>query len=293
MNFRTDINGLRAVAVLSVFLHHFRVPGFVGGYVGVDVFFVISGYLMTKIICTKLAEDRFSLTGFFVARAKRILPALTVITTFILTAGYFYLISADYKFLGKTAMSTLAFYSNFVFANKGDYFDASAMEKWLLHTWSLSVEWQFYMLLPLFLIGLYKFKGGKFLKQGIVNVLILSILANLVMAKNWPTDDFFMLHSRIWEFLAGGLVFFYAPTLSKIPHLGKAGLVFILTSVFFFPAGDIAYPGYWAILPVLGATFVIAAQKRNILLDNKVMQFFGDISYSLYLWHWPIIGADT
>ncbi|MCK5659247.1 MAG: acyltransferase [Alphaproteobacteria bacterium] len=289
MTFRTDINGLRAIAVLSVLIHHFGVSGFSGGYVGVDVFFVISGYLMTKIICTKLSEGQFSMIGFYAARARRILPAMAGLTAFLLTIGYFYLVSIDYKFLGKTSLSALTFYSNFVFVNKGDYFDDSSMEKWLLHTWSLSVEWQFYILLPLFLMGLYKFKGGKFLKQGVVNVLILSMWANLVMAKNCPIADFFMSHSRIWEFLAGGLIFFYAPTLSKIPHLGKAGLLFILTSVFFFPAGDIAYPGYWAILPVAGTAFVIAAQKRNILLDNKVMQFFGDISYSLYLWHWPII----
>ena len=291
MTFRTDINGLRAIAVLSVFLHHFGIPGFVGGYVGVDIFFVISGYLMTKIIYTKLSEEKFSLISFYAARARRILPVLGVVIAFILIAGYFCLISVDYKMLGKTSFSALTFFSNVVFADKVSYFDISALEKWLLNTWSMSVEWQFYMLLPLFLIGLNKFKDGRFLKQGVVGAFILSMWINLVMAKDspLPLDDFFLLPPRIWEFLAGGLVFLYAPTFSRIPYLREAGLIFILIPVFFFPDDDIAYPGYWAILPVSGTAFIIAAQKRNFFLDNKVAQFFGNISYSLYLWHWPLL----
>jgi peptidoglycan/LPS O-acetylase OafA/YrhL len=140
--FRADINGLRAVAVLAVVLFHFRVAGFGGGFVGVDVFFVISGYLMTRIILGPLAEERFSVWRFYLARARRIFPALAVLGALMLAYGWFKLSPMDFKLLAKHVGVSLLFFSNQVYWKESGYFDADAHEKWLLHTWSLSVEWQ-------------------------------------------------------------------------------------------------------------------------------------------------------
>jgi len=148
--FRNDINGLRAWAVVAVILYHFGVPGIGGGFVGVDVFFVISGFLMTGIVVGGLArEGGFSVWSFYMARARRILPALLVLCLVLLTLGWWLLLPLDYKMLGKHALAALTFLSNITFQREAGYFDAASHEKWLLHTWSLAVEWQFYMLLPL------------------------------------------------------------------------------------------------------------------------------------------------
>jgi peptidoglycan/LPS O-acetylase OafA/YrhL len=291
MSFRSDINGLRAVAVIAVLLYHFGVPGFGGGYVGVDVFFVISGFLMMQIITTKHAKGQFDLLTFYAARARRILPALAVLVTFLLVGGIFYLPPADYERFGWQAVSALGFFSNIVYSHRGDYFDTSAQEKWLLHTWSLSVEWQFYILLPLFLIGLYRFRRGRFLKRGVIALFIVSLIFSVIATPLQPASAFFVLPTRAWELLAGGLVFLYGGRLGKVPYLSVAGLICILASVCFYSA-DLEFPGFWAALPVMGAALVIAASSSNRLLDNRPAQFFGAISYSLYLWHWPVmVGA--
>jgi len=155
-DFRADINGLRAVAVLAVVLYHFGVAGFSGGFVGVDVFFVISGYLMSRIILAPLAEQRFSVLRFYLARARRIFPALAVLGALLLAYGWFALSPMDYKLLAKHAGASLLFFSNQVYWKESGYFDADAHEKWLLHTWSLSVEWQFYLLYPLLIVAVHR-----------------------------------------------------------------------------------------------------------------------------------------
>ena len=290
MSFRADINGLRALAVLSVLFYHFSIPGFGGGYVGVDVFFVISGFLMTQIIHTKLSAERFTLTGFYAARVRRILPALLGLVIIMLACGFFYLIPSDYELLGRHAFRSLLFTSNINFAHKGGYFDTTASEEWLLHTWSLSVEGQFYLLFPFFLLGLMKLGSGRFLKTGVITLFALSLLLSTVETRYDQTSAFYLLPTRIWEFLAGAMTYFFKwPSFPK-RHLEKAGIALILSAVFFY-SGELEYPGYLALLPVLGAAAVISSRSNNLLLTNKAAQFFGNISYSLYLWHWPVILA--
>lgn len=289
-SFRTDINGLRAVAVLAVLFYHFNIPGFGGGYVGVDVFFVISGYLMTQIIAAKLSKGQFSILGFFGARARRILPALAALVLFILLVGFFAMPPTDYKLICRQVYAALLFVSNVFFSHKVDYFDEFSRQRMFLHTWSLSVEWQFYLALPVAMMALQKFKKARHLKTGIAALFFLSLAIGLVQTKLEPVAAFFLLPARGWELLAGSLVFFYGARISKIPYLAETGLACIFAAVCFYTS-KLAFPGYWALLPVAGTAFVIAAGKESPLFGNKPAQFLGNISYSLYLWHWPLMVA--
>lgn len=173
--FRADINGLRAWAVVAVVLYHFNVPGFSGGFAGVDVFFVISGFLMAGIVCRGLDAGRFGLASFYLARARRILPALIV-----LVVGWFLLMPREYQTLGKHARESLLFSSNLRYLAEAGYFDSASHEKWLLHTWSLSVEWQFYLLYPLGLLGLSKLLPGR---RALFIAHLLGILASFAVCQ--------------------------------------------------------------------------------------------------------------
>ncbi|NNG64941.1 acyltransferase, partial [Pseudomonas fragi] len=215
MEFRNNINALRALAVISVVLFHFKVQGFGGGFAGVDVFFVISGFLMTGIIFTGLQTQRFSLLGFYASRARRIIPALLTLCIALLIFGFVFLPLDDYRDAIRTLKSSLLFSSNFTFAKGGSYFDAPLHENWLLHTWSLSVEWQFYMLYPLLLMALYKFVGAKNTRSTLVLLALISFAASVVLTRTSPVFAFYMLPTRAWEMIAGGLVFLYPLQLGK------------------------------------------------------------------------------
>lgn len=290
MQFRKNINALRALAVLSVVLFHFKIQGFDGGFAGVDVFFVISGFLMTGIIFTGLQQQKFALLGFYASRARRIIPALLTLCVALLIFGYVYLPLDDFRESIRAIKSSLLFSSNFLFAKDGNYFDAPLHENWLLHTWSLSVEWQFYMLYPVLIMGFYKYLGAEKTRRALLVLALISFGASVVLSQTKPIFAFYMLPARAWEMIAGGLVFLFPLRLSQ--RNGSLceglGLVAIFISVLCFSEDDL-WPGYLALLPVLGTMLVIYGNTQSLFSRSRVLQFIGSISYSVYLWHWPLV----
>lgn len=290
MQFRNNVNALRALAVIAVVLFHFKIGGFGGGFTGVDVFFVISGFLMTGIIFSGLREDSFSLFRFYASRARRIIPALAVMCSVLMIFGFVYLPLDDYREALRTVKSSLLFSSNFMFAKGGSYFDAPLHENWLLHTWSLSVEWQFYVLYPVIAIGLFKFFGEAKARMALVALGVLSLISSVIFTATNPVFSFYMLPTRAWEMIAGGLVFLFPLTLSKSYRSAfeGTGLLLIVAGIYGFSEQD-QWPGYLAVLPVLGTALVIYANTNSVFSKNGLLQYAGKISYSVYLWHWPIV----
>lgn len=289
MTFRTDINGLRALAVIAVTLFHFNETLLPGGFIGVDIFFVISGFLMTKIIINGLNNHTFSLKVFYTARAVRIIPPLAALCLCLLIFGWFFLTPMDYRQVGNDVLNSMLFVSNFIYAQDKGYFDTSSSEEWLLHTWSLSVEWQFYIIYPLILLGIYKLFGQHKTNIFIIAATFLSFITCLVWTKIAPTSSYFLLPTRAWEMLMGGIAFLY-PLSHKKNHraLPWFGISIILFSAFCINKTDL-WPSYLTLIPILGTYLVIVSNQKNALLDNKPMQYIGSWSYSIYLWHWVIV----
>lgn len=283
--FRADINGLRAVAVLAVLAYHFGVAPFGSGFTGVDVFFVISGYLMTGIIVGRMERGTFSIPGFYLDRARRIVPALLVLVVATLALGWFILLPDEYLILAKHAGSAAAFASNLLFWKESGYFDAGLDQKWLLHTWSLSVEWQFYLLYPLVVLGIARFWKAQ-LRAILAGLAALSFALMLTLT---PDTGFYLLPPRAWEMLAGGLVFLTPALTGKRARAAQfAGLALILVSAIAFAPAD--WPNGWTLLPVLGTALVILAGRTDSrITGNKVAAWIGLNSYSIYLWHWPLV----
>lgn len=294
LNFRRDINGLRAIAVIGVVLFHFDQSWLPGGFAGVDVFFVISGFLMTKIIISRMEVGNFSIIRFYVDRANRIIPPLVVLCASLLLFGFFALIPMDYKLLGQHIFSSLLFFSNFTFFGEAGYFDWTAYQKWLLHTWSLSVEWQFYVIYPIILAIIKKILNLKNIKILLCFLTIFGFLGNLLVTYFFPEAAYFLLHARAWELLAGGSLFFITSPNNQTTKtiLSWLGLMLIVAS-FYFVDGMTPWPGTMALLPVLGSgLLIIAQQKDGGILNNGFLQKIGDASYSIYLWHWIILVAN-
>ena len=294
--FRGDVNGLRAWAVMAVILYHFGVPGFGGGFVGVDVFFVISGFLMTGIVIKGLEQGSFSVLAFYGARIRRIVPALLGLCFFLLVLGYAVLSPPDYKTLATHALSAISFVSNFKFWDEAGYFDISSHEKWLLHTWSLSVEWQFYLLLPLLLSAVWRLKPGRLPQiYVLLACTVISLGLSVALTDSYPTTAFFLLPMRAWEMLAGGLVFIISPALrsSELSRrwMESCGLALVVLSILIFDM-ESSWPGWRATVPVLGAMMILLANIQGSLwTGGRLAQWLGDRSYSLYLWHWPVFVA--
>lgn len=289
MNFRYDINGLRAFAVLVVVLFHFSVPGFAAGFLGVDVFFVISGYLMTDIIMRNVQQRRFSLVEFYLARSRRIIPALAALCLILLLIGYWILIPKDYELLGKHVAASIGFISNEVYLSESGYFNALSHEKLLLHTWSLSVEWQFYLIFPLIVLALAKL-GSNFVKIGLVVLMFGSAFFAMNSLSTTPDEGYFRFYSRVWEMMLGGMVVLFPFKVMK--GYDKVLFLFMLSLL----AGSMLlidkstpWPGYMALLPTIAtAGLLYASNQTSVLFNNPFMQWIGTRSYSIYLWHWPV-----
>lgn len=289
--FRLDINGLRAWAVIAVLLYHFEIPGFAGGFAGVDVFFVISGFLMTGIVQRELEEGSFKFLDFWSARARRIIPALLALCVTLLLLGWLALPPSDYKSLASHAVYSLLFISNIEYWLSAGYFDSTSHEKWLLHTWSLSVEWQFYLILPIILWTAWKIKRGTSTQQWTLTVILLtSLLAALLLTPRDGTASFYLLHTRAWELLAGGIL--SSTSHSHVPEkfrktLSLTGLTLIASSVLLFTP-ETPWPHWGTLAPVTGTMLVIAGGYPTALTHHRWVQWVGERSYSLYLWHWPV-----
>ncbi|MEI7127212.1 acyltransferase family protein [Pectobacterium versatile] len=290
--FRKDINGLRAIAVILVVIFHFSRDFLNSGFVGVDVFFVISGFLMTSIIINGLKNNTFSILHFLKARTIRIVPALLFVIFLLLIFGYIFIEPMSYQLLGKHAADSLIFVSNFTYKSESGYFDLDTYSKFLLHTWSLSVEWQFYLIYP-FLLLLFKrvFNGNyELIRRFVLLLCVLSFFYALYISFKRPVSAYYMLYARAWELLVGACVFLYPLNMDQ-GHRKKleiSGLLLIFISLFLIDA-ETKWPGYMALLPVFGAGLVISANSSKSILSNVILNKVGLWSYSIYLVHWPVI----
>lgn len=295
--YRPDIDGLRAIAVLLVvFFHAF--PRFIkGGFIGVDVFFVISGYLISTIILSSLAESRFSYIGFYSRRIKRILPALILIFLSSIVFGWYVLLNDEFQQLGTHLAAGAGFVLNFLLWSESGYFDRQSFEKPLLHLWSLAIEEQFYIVWPILLGLAWKRKWN--LLMLVLVVLFFSFIINIYLTINDETSAFYAPWSRFWELMVGcslAYITLYKPNYSSFLSLEKnwqsvTGLVLIFLAALVLNKQS-TFPGWWALIPTIGAFLIINAGADTWLnhhfLSKPKLVWMGLISYSLYLWHWPI-----
>ena len=299
LKYRAYIDGLRAIAVLAVLFFHADI-GCRGGYVGVDVFFVISGYLITGLILKDLDGGQFQVVKFWERRVRRILPAVAVVILSCLAAGWFLFLPQGFKELGESVSAQAMLASNIYFWIKSyagsGYFERAAEVKPLLHTWSLAVEEQFYLLFPFLLIALKRF-SRKSIVPGILLLCCISFSLSVCCSYLYPPANFYFLPTRAWELLLGSFLAAIpaqrASTRWLAESLSIAGLLAILCAVFFY-GPDTRFPGVSALLPCAGAALIIWANDQTLtcvgkLLATRPAVFIGLISYSLYLWHWPML----
>lgn len=296
MHYRPEVDGLRALAVIPVILFHAGISGFSGGYVGVDIFFVISGYLITSIILKDVDRRRFSLWDFYERRARRILPALTLVVACSTIAAYLFMPPNYLTQYAQSVVAVMLFAANIYFYLTTNYFSTEADEKPLLHTWSLGVEEQFYLFFPLMVMALAPW-GRKALWRSLILLSLLSLgFAHYLLAQREFTANFFLIFSRAWELALGAMVAMLP--LSRVTQRrqlnqagGLLGLVAIIFAIVFYDV-DTPFPSVYTLAPVLGACLLIVfAQSGTVawqLLSWKPMVAIGLVSYSLYLWHQPL-----
>lgn len=306
--FRADIEGLRAIAILLVVAAHAKIPGLAGGFVGVDVFFVLSGYLITALLVDEYSNSgRVSLIAFYARRLRRLLPALLVMLLLSSSAALFILSSSEQIAQSMAAASAALWLSNFHFAfAELDYFGGDAEKNLFLHTWSLGVEEQFYLFWPFLIISVFAVsrrltRGTEIsvLKWSMAAVVVLSFATSLRLLETSPALAFYMMPSRAWQFALGALVWLYfqsesVNSQSRMFALGWLGLGLIISAALLLD-GHAAYPGLWSLLPSLGAAMVLVAGVAQVSngvgqwLGVNALQSIGRVSYSWYLWHWPVL----
>lgn len=309
IKYRPDIDGLRAVAVSLVVIFH-AVPSFItGGFIGVDVFFVISGYLITSIIADDLYKKSFSFKKFYMKRILRIFPALIIVLIACLLIGYFTLLAREFKSLGKHVVAGATYVSNFVLMNESGYFDIEASNKTLLHLWSLAIEEQFYLVWPVVMALTINRKGRPLVIVGVG--IILSFALCIGYTRRLPDVVFYTPLTRCWELFVGAIIPFISKSSitkfnARIAHyfsnklepienghhiISVMGILIIIFATLKFDSHDI-FPYWRAILPCLGAGLIILAGPQAIAnrwLGKKLFVYIGLISYPLYLWHWPVL----
>jgi peptidoglycan/LPS O-acetylase OafA/YrhL len=295
IQYRPDIDGLRAVAVLAVLGFH-AFPGYVpGGFVGVDVFFVISGFLISGIIMKELDEGEFSYLQFYRRRIRRILPALVITLVAVLGAGWLLMLPDEYEQLGLHVAGASIFASNFLLWQESGYFDTEAALKPLLHLWSLAIEEQFYIVWPLILAALWKMQRAK-IAIIIAAIAAASFILNVSMVESYPTATFYLPVTRFWELMLGALLAsvqsrLLLPSAVRAP-LSFTGFAMVAGSIVLFSPA-LAFPGWIGAIPTVGTVFMIAAGPGTWLnlqlLSHRLVVFVGLVSYPLYLWHWPIL----
>lgn len=300
LKYRKDIDGLRAIAVLFVVVFHAFPHTLSGGFIGVDIFFVISGYLITSIIIDNFNNSSFSFSNFYARRTRRLAPALILVLVFSLAIGLFFLQNDEFKQLTKHILGGVTFTSNIIFWNEAGYFDNSADSKPLLHLWSLAIEEQFYLIWPISLFIIFNYKK--------LNLIFLTYFAltlfffiSLTLSYNQPVSAFFGLQSRFWEFLVGAALSFTiskteahpTPNNIKIQNIKSLLGCFFIVSGLWFITNQSLFPGWLVLLPVIGSALVISAGPRafinKTILSNQIIVYIGLISYPLYLWHWPLL----
>ena len=296
MKYRADIDGLRAVAVLSVVAYHIMPWVVPGGYIGVDVFFVISGYLITNILWGQLKKNTFSFADFYAKRIRRLFPALFAMILACSVFEYFFGVPQEIYEFGISAISSVFYVSNHYFLSKDSYFAEGLENNPLLHTWSLSVEEQFYIIFPALLVLL--FRKGKGRETVIIGVILgASLLFSEILLHVNSAASFYVVLSRLWQFLFGALLAFIpmknAVSKSFSELIGWFGLAMLGYS-FFYYSGLTPFPGINALIPTIATLFLLYAGQHEGLWITRVLslsiaRFFGKISYSLYLWHWPLI----
>ena len=301
MEFQKHINGLRAIAVLAVLFYHFKIPGFVSGFVGVDVFLVISGYLMTYILLYGKYEPTIQgLKNFYMNRMRRIVPSVLIVTSATVIVFSTFLLHSDFKKVLQNASSANLFFSNLFFKTQSGYFDTSAETNPLLHTWSLSVEWQFYLIYPLLVLIFKKFNICRYFPHCVIFCIVASFFYGVYGTYLNAGVTYFSTLPRFWEFLIGGLVAIahangHLVFFRKIRFVSQPiALLGLLASL--YVVDKIFFPGWWALLPVICAAVLVADRSLSVInwaLTLRIFQFFGDISYSLYLWHWPVLSYLT
>jgi peptidoglycan/LPS O-acetylase OafA/YrhL len=296
MQYRPEIDGLRALAVIPVILFHAGIQLFGGGYVGVDIFFVISGYLITSILLSEMVDRKFTLTGFYERRARRILPALFLVMAIFLPFAWFWMPPHELKGFSQSLVAVSTFASNIYFWISTGYFETAAELRPLLHTWSLAVEEQFYLLFPVLLAW-----GMPLGRKKIIFIFAFLGCASLFLAQLLseirPAFDFYLLPTRVWELLAGSILAFYSQLSGDqknqriFREIGSLiGLLLIFYAIFGFDKFT-PFPSLYTLIPVLGALLIIYTSQKTIvgkLLSKRIFVGIGLISYSLYLWHQPV-----